>query len=271
MKNKANVLSIQFRPKLGDKKTNLEKVKELLSGYGDKELDLILVPEFYTTGINHDAMINYPEPVGGGDVIKFMAELAVQYNTYIVCGSVIEKDGDKLYNTSYVLDRKGDTVGKYRKIHLFNYLGGTEGERITEGGEIVVVDTDFAKLGLSICFDIRYPLHYRKLSQKGAEILLCPTAWGYLNSMSDAQKEGMREVWRSMNITRAAENICYMVSADMCGKVDSFLSVSGNSMISHPFGYTIKNAGEDEGAIYAELDLDELRQLRKVYPAFNID
>ena len=96
----------------------------------------------------------------------------------VVCGTIIEKEGDKLYNTSYMLDRHGQIEGKYRKIHLFNYMGGREGEFLTAGEETVVVNTDIGRIGMSVCFDIKFPLHSRELMKKGAQIIVSPTAWG---------------------------------------------------------------------------------------------
>lgn len=271
METKAGVLCVQFRPKLGNKEANLKKVEDLIKPYADKQLDLILIPEFFSTGICHKAMINEPENEAGGLAIETVANLAKQYNSNILAGSVIEKSNDKLYNTCFAINRSGQTIAKYRKIHLFNYLGGTEGERITAGNQPVVVDFDFAKVGLNICFDIRYPLHARKLLQMGAEIMVCPTAWAYLNSASDEEKETTKQVWQALNVARAAENLVYFLSADMCGKVDSFLSASGHSMIVSPLGTVLQNAQDEEKAIYAQIDLQIVRELKKSYPVVEIE
>lgn len=262
----ANLLSIQFRPKIGDKQANLLKTEQILNSYKDKNLDLVLVPEFFSTGISHDAMINHPEDENGGETIRFMRELAKKYNTNIISGSVIEKSGEKLYNTSFVINRDGEIIEKYRKIHLFNYLGGTEGERITAGKEVKTVDLDFARVGLSICFDIRYPLHFRKLIEKGAEIIVCPTAWCALHDL----KQRQIEIWKAFNITRASENLVYMVSSNQTGKIDSFLTNTGNSMIVSPEAEVLANAGEEERAVFAKADMDIVRKFKKTYPVADI-
>lgn len=263
----ANLLSIQFCPKLGNKKANLDKVREILEGYCDKNLDLVLVPEFFTTGIHHDTMINHPEEENGGDSIKFMCGLAKKYNTNIIAGSVIEKSGGNLYNTSFVIDRTGRIIDKYRKIHLFNYLGGTEGERITPGNKEKVAELDFAKVGLSICFDIRYPLHFRKLLQKGAEIIVCPTAWCALHE----QKELLTSNWKAFNAARACENLVYIMSSNGTGSINNMITNTGNSMIVSPLGEVLANAKEDECGIFADVDLNLVRELKKSYPVAEID
>ena len=154
----AGILNIQFTPKAGDKEANLNKVKEFVSGYCDKPLDLIVIPEFFSTAIDDKSMINEPEDENGGIVTAFLKDLAVRYNTNIICGSVMEKSGDKLFNTCFVLDRHGEIAGKYRKIHLFNYFGGNEGTYTTAGDKPFVAALDFARVGVSLCFDIKFPM-----------------------------------------------------------------------------------------------------------------
>ena len=208
------VLSIQFNPKIGGKELNLNKVEEFISQNSDKKLDLVLLPEFFSTGIDHNSFLNFPEDEHGGKTLAKVKELAKKFNTNIVAGSVIEKSENKLYNTSFVINRTGETVGKYRKIHLFNYNGGTEGQRITAGNEPLVVALDFGKVGLNICYDFRYPLMQKNLAKMGAEILVCPTAWCIPNfkyENSDILKQE-QDIWKSLNKIRAYDNLVYVVA-----------------------------------------------------------
>ena len=94
---------------------------------------------------------------------------------------------------------------------------------------------------------------------------------GVLNSQSDLEKETTKNVWCSLNVARAAENLVYFISADICGKVDSFLSASGNSMIVSPTGNVLQNAGEEEGTIFEEIDLNIVRDFKKSYPVVEIE
>lgn len=262
------ILSIQFNPKIGDKKANLKRVESFLEENKDKKPDLVLVPEFFSTGIDHNSFINFPEDENGGLVIDKMKELAVKYNTNIISGSVIEKFEGKLYNTSFAINREGEIVGKYRKIHLFNYNGGTEGERITAGLEPVVVDFDFGKVGLNICYDFRYPMLQKTLAKMGAEILVCPTAWCIPNT---ADFEAARDIWVSLNKTRAYDNLVYTVSSNQTGKSNDRISCIGYSAIISPEGIIIKNAKDKEDAIYADIDLGIVREYKKTYPIAEID
>lgn len=266
---RAGILSIQLESIIDDKRANLEKVRKFIEQNKGKKLDLVVLPEFFLTGISPNYASN-PESINGSEAIKYLSNLAREYNTNIICGSIVTKDTDnKVYNMAFVLNREGETVAQYRKIHLFKYLGGTEDTEISEGSEVVVAELDFAKVGLGICFDIRYPLIYRKLIQKGAEIIVNPSAWAYpLENVLEG--ENMAELFKALNIVRAAESLVYFVSSNPAGQCGPFEFI-GNSMITSPLGAVVQNAGKNEGAIWAEVDLNIVRELKTSYPVANID
>lgn len=262
----AGILSVQFNPVIGNKEANLQKVYELIEKNSDKELDLIVLPEFFSTGIDDNAFITNPEAPDGGDVVEFMQQTAKRFNTNIVCGSVIIQEGANRYNTSFVINREGRVIAQYRKIHLFNYFGGNEGSYITPGDKTLVVDLDFGKVGVSMCFDIKFPMLYRELIKQGAEIIVSPSAWSALTSLSDKEKDDFAATWRAMNVCRAAESLVYFVTANLTGNANKFLYSIGNSMICAPMGEIIENAGTDENSIYAEADLSLVRKLKTTVP-----
>ena len=267
------ILNIQINPVIGNKKDNLQKIESFIAENSDKNPDLIVLPEFFSTGIDHNSFINSPEPVNGGDTIKFVSELAKKFNTNIVAGSVIEKENNKLYNTTFVINRNGNIVDKYRKIHLYNYMGGTEGERITAGDKIVVTDLDFGRIGLGICYDIRYPLHYKKLAKLGAEIIVLPTAWGVSNEIFEdkAMLKHAQELWIAINKTRAYDNLVYVVSTNQIGKCNDKVSCIGNSMIISPTTEILSNAYNQEGGFLANIDLNMVKLYKTIYPICEID
>ncbi len=264
----AGILSIQFEPILNKMDENLEKIQRIIDNFMEtnvdkKPVDLLVLPEFFTTGVSHKYVENPVSPEGGKP-IELMANVAKKYNTNIAAGTVITKEGEKLYNTMFVLNREGKTVVKYRKIHLFKYFGGTENERITPGDEILVANLDFARVGLSICFDIKYPLHYRKLMQKGAEIIVSPSAWAFLKSIN-GQKELNSRIFRCLSITRANENLVYFVTSNQCGNA-GILGSTGDSMIISPNAEILADAKDSECAIYANIDLELVRTLKNTTP-----
>jgi len=268
---KAGILSVQFNPILADKSANMDKIEEIIHQYGDNNLDLVVLPEFFSTGICDKEFINSPEDENGGYIIKTLQETAKRYNTNIIAGTVIELVDDKRYNTCFVINRQGEIVGKYRKIHLFNFAGGNEDKYITPGSDILVVDLDFAKVGLSICFDIKFPMHFKKLIQQGAEIIVSPSAWCTLSAFPEKAKLDFVKTWQGMNMCRAAETLTYFVSANLVGLADAGLFCVGNSMICDPMGAVVAGADTYESGVYAEIDLSVVRDFKRLYPVAEME
>lgn len=269
----AGILNIQLKPVIGNKELNLKKVEHFIKKFENKKLDLVVLPEFFSTGISHDAFENHPEDENGGETIAKIKEFAKKYNTNIVAGTVIEKSGDKLYNTMFVVNRCGETVAKYRKIHLYNYMGGNEGELITPGDEIVTAELDFAKLGLGVCFDIRYPMHYNKLIKENVDIIVLPTAWVIPTEVYkdiDAYKYA-QEMWIAMNRTRAYDNMVYTISCDQVGVVNDKVSCLGTSLVIGPNTEVLAQMGNMEEATYTEIEIDSVKYYRQIYPIATID
>ncbi len=158
-------------------------------------------------------------------------------------------------------------MNKYNKIHLYCYGGGTENKRITPGNDYVVVNFDFGKVGMAICYDIRYPCQFRKLSQMGAEIITISSFWLTKSHLLQSEKD----IWLSMNKIRAYDNLLYIVSSNTVGRVDDNVSSIGNSCIVSPNGEILQNAQSKETAIFEMLDLDIVRQYKKTYPISSIN
>lgn len=265
------ILCIQSKPVIGNKEANINIIEQFIKENSDKTVDLVVMPEFFSTGIDHKVFVNEPEDTNGGDTILKIQEIAKKYNTNIIAGSIIEAENDKLYNTSFVINRLGQIISKYRKIHLFNYMGGTEGKRITPGDELVTVDFDFGRVGVGICYDIRYPLHYKKLAQAGAEIIVLPTAWvvpaeGYKNSLKKEQ-----EIWTALNRVRAYDNMVYTVSCNQTGLINDRIGAIGTSIICSPMGEIISKADNEQCALFVQLDLNIVQDLEAIYPIASID
>lgn len=264
----SGILNIQFKPTIGKKDVNLRKVEYFIEKNSDKKLDLVVLPEFFSTGIDHESFINSPEDETGGETIKFISELAKKYKTNIVAGSVIEKSRGKLYNTSFVVNRDGKILDKYRKIHLFNYMGGSEGSRVTAGDKQVVVELDFAKVGLGICYDIRYPLHYKNLVKSGAEIVVLPTAWLVSDEIFNdkAALKNAQDVWVAINRTRAFDNLIYVVSCNQWSN-----GCIGKSLIVAPTAEVLSDAENNQGGFFADIDLNIVKLYKNIYPIADID
>lgn len=260
--NKVNVISVQIRPKIGRREENHRKVKEFIDANSHLNPDLILMPEFFNSGVSVVEFKKLAEDGKNSETLAFFSKIAKEYHSYILTGSIIEKvtenDSEKFYNTSWLLDRDGKVIAKYRKMHLFDSFGGTENQYNTPGDEYVVADTDFGKVGMSVCFDIKFPKHYIELVKRGAEVIVEPAAWCAPNNIL----ENAKEEWILMNRARALDNMVYFISSNQCGKIDSFLSACGHSIIAAPNGKILSDAGDDEGIAAFQIDMEFLRLLR---------
>ena len=152
-------------------------------------------------------------------------------------------------------------------------MGGTEGERITPGDRLVTADLDFGRIGLGICYDIRYPLHYKELAKKGAEIIVLPTAWIVPNEIYENKTslKTAEEMWIAMNRTRAFDNLVYIISCNQTGKCNNNVSGIGNSMIISPTTEILSNAKNEQGGFYSDIDLNTVKLYKTIYPIADID
>ncbi|MFC7394003.1 carbon-nitrogen family hydrolase [Scopulibacillus cellulosilyticus] len=253
MVNSIKVASVQLEiPDKESKEQRIERVDKMLDNLKDQ--DLILLPEIWATGyFAFDLYTNEAEPLDGPFVQRFSAK-AKELNAWLFAGSFVEKDGDNYYNTSVLFNREGKMVGTSRKIHLFRY-GSLEGEILTAGDTPAVVDTEFGKVGLSTCYDLRFPELYRAQVDKGAKILLITSAWPHQRL----------EHWKLFNAARALENQCFLISSNCAGTTKGVL-MSGHSQIVDPWGVVMASAGEFETIVKSEINLDQIDQIRKTFP-----
>lgn len=259
---KARVLGIQIQPEIGDKKANLDKVQRFIEENTWFKPDLIILPEVFNSGVDHRCLQKLAEKIPEGETTEFFSKLAKKYETNIVAGSFIEKceaETTEYKNTSLVFDRKGEIIGKYQKIHMFNYYGSNESDYVSSGDKAVVVQTDIGKIGLSICYDLRFPELYRALTYAGAEIITCVAAWPYPRL----------DHWVTLNKARAIENTAYIVAVNQCGRVNPKRQNVGMSMLVNPWGDIVASAGGDEGVFLGEIDFDYLRKIREEFPVLD--
>ncbi|WP_245595307.1 carbon-nitrogen family hydrolase [Fictibacillus gelatini] len=234
------------------KEERIERVSRMLDGLGD--YDLILLPEIWATGyFSFDHYKKEAEPLDG-DFTRYFSEKAKKLGAYVHAGSFVEKEGDNYYNTSVLFDRKGELVGTSRKIHLFRY-GSAEGELLTRGDEPTVLETEFGKIGLSTCYDLRFPELYRAQVDKGAKMFLVTSAWPHQRLAH----------WNLFNQARALENQCFLVSSNCVGKTKNVL-LGGHSQVVDPWGVAVASAGEFETIVKTEIDLGQIESIREEFP-----
>lgn len=192
---------------------------------------------------------------------KLSAELGIT----LLMGSFPEAASDpaRPYNTTVLFGPRGERVSVYRKMHLFDIdLPGLEhlkeSRACTPGTEVVVADAGFAKLGLSICYDLRFPEMYRAMSAQGAEVLLVPSAF--------TDRTG-RDHWEVLLRARAIENLCYVIAPAQWGRHSAKRASYGHAMIVDPWGSVLAQIPDGEGFALALLDFERLHRLRTELPA----
>jgi len=244
-----------------DADRNVSRVEELARDLGS--VDLIALPEVFAVR-GGDADYRSSAQSLDGPLVTKMAGMAVAHSAYVLLGSVIEKVDERIYNTSVLLDRSGKIAATYRKMHLFEVCldDGTvvrESDTYAPGQKPTMATIDGWRVGLSICYDLRFPELYRHYSQQGADLLFAPANF--------TQQTG-RAHWKVLVRARAIENQCFVLAPNQCGVNRSTQVVShGHSMVVGPWGEVICEAGEDEQVLTAELAPDTLAGVRAQLPA----
>lgn len=253
-KTKIKLLAIQMESAIGDVKLNIETVKNLLYANLEKyvETDFVFLPELWTVGWYCPAFAESAQTLDDSIAVKMLQEIAKRYNVNILGGSFVSKKGDKLYNTCPVINRKGEIVATYDKNHLFSYYGDTEGDYITKGVNPIMVELDGVKIGVSICYDIRFPEIYRAYRKAGADILVNMAAWPKTRKIH----------WDSLTTARAVENQSYFVALTQTGLLEDGSENLGHSMIIDYEGKILDEIHEIEGGIFAEVNLEKMYDFR---------
>ncbi len=260
MNKKIGVLGIQFNPKIAEKEENLAKIESILEQNKHLDFQIAALPEVFNTGLTEKNFERLSEEIPAGITSAFAAEMAKKHNIYLLAGSIMEKCPDgKVRNTSALYSPDGKLAAKYSKIHMFSYFGSAEGKYVTAGDSCTVVETDIGKIGLSICYDLRFPELYRKLTYTGAQMIFCCAAWP-LDRLSH---------WLTLNKARSIENLVWMISVNQSGKMSEKRTNAGNSMIINPWGEVLAQGGSEEQTVYAQIDLDEVEIIRKDFPVLN--
>jgi deaminated glutathione amidase len=249
-----------------DVDANLVLAERLLTEAADGGPDVAVLPETFVYLGTAAGRVEAAEPIPG-PITERLSTIARDRSMWIVGGSVLEREDDRIYNTCPLFDRHGELVARYRKIHLFDVeLQGQppfrESATFTPGDQLVTHETDVGRIGLSICYDLRFPELYRGLMVLGAEVLMVPAQF---------QDETGKAHWEVLLRARAIENQCYVVAAGQWGTFgppEKGRRSYGNSMVVDPWGRIVVRAPEEgDGVWLAELDMRELRRIRQTLPA----
>ena len=254
---KLKVLVIQNNAIIGNKKATLNNIETLLERYQDQSFDIIVFPEVFAIGWYCKNFIQEAEDINNSETIRFLQNIARDFNALVIGGTFIQKLQNGTYkNTCPVIQKNGKLVTTYDKMHLFSHKGSEENKFVDRGKELKILDLGYTKIGLSVCYDIRFPEIYRTYSRAGAEILINTAAW----SVSKP------EHWDIMHKARAIENQCFMIVADQTGKIKDNEYNLGHSMVIDPWGNVLAELQEEESCITCEVDTQQAKELRANFP-----
>ena len=249
---------------------NLHEAGRLISQASDAGAELVVLPEnFAIMGINEEDKVAIREPFGNGVIQSFLKEQTTLHNIWIVAGSVPLEcpDPKKIFAACLVYNDQGICVERYDKIHLFDVDIVDTGESYNESEtiefgkkELKVVDTPFGKIGLAVCYDLRFPEIFRGLLDLGAEIIALPAAFTATTGHAH---------WESLLRARAIENLIYIIASAQGGYHLSGRTTYGDSMIVDPWGTILNRVSHGTGLAIAEINLKFLESRRKTFPCLN--
>lgn len=258
-----------------DKSANLEQASSLIGeGLKGTPTDIIALPENWmclggdvaNLSANAETLPSRGSADPGGQGYEWLRAIARRHKAYVHGGSIIERAGDRLFNTSLVFDRNGQEVARYRKIHLFDVVtpGGVryaESEIVGHGEEIVTFKLDDAIAGCAICYDIRFPELFRALRDAGSEIIFLPAAFTLQTD---------KDHWESLLRARAIETQCWFIASATWGDhrdaQGGIRKTFGNSLVCDPWGQVVARASDGIGTIRARLDRSLTARVRQDLP-----
>ena len=247
---------------------NMCQVEEYIVSAVAQQARLVFLPECFAFMQNSRAQLRESaESDGQGQIQDFLSRVSNQYDVWIFAGSLPMKTEDpkRITNTMLVYDDSGARVARYDKIHLFDIVL-SEDEKYLEsaytqpGSEISVIDSPAGKIGLSICYDMRFPEMYRKLADMGADIFIAPSAFSTHTGPSH---------WLPLLTARAIENTCYMIAPAQTGVHPRGRKTYGHSVIIDPWGQILALEPEKCGPLVVEINLTDLEKIRQQMPSFN--
>lgn len=245
-----------------DKKLNLARAEEMIQDLSGEGVRLIMLPEYFNFIGPEKYWAENAEPLQTSNSLARIQSKAIEHGVYIHCGSIMERDGEKVYNTGVVFNPEGEIVAQYRKIHLFDVEipGGRkylESEIITPGNQIVTFTVEDITFGMATCYDLRFPELFRKLVEKGAQVFLLPAAFTTMTG---------KDHWELLLRARAVENLCWVAAADQFGACPPNHMSYGRSMVIDPWGLVVATARDGVSTVTAEIDLKHMREIRSNFP-----
>lgn len=250
---------------VSSKEENISKMEQMVKAAADKGAKMAVLPEMFNCPYDNSLFRSYAE-IEGGFTYKKLSNSAKENNIYIVGGSIPEiDDANRVYNTCYIFDSKGNKIGKHRKMHLFdiNVEGGQyfkESDALSAGNSMTVFDTPYGKMGAEICFDIRFPELSRLMVLKGAKVIFVPGAFNMTTGPAH---------WELLFRARSLDNQIYTVGAAPASNYEASYISYGNSLVADPWGKITGRLGQDEDILIQEIDMSKVEKIRGELPVLS--
>ncbi|MDR0875863.1 MAG: carbon-nitrogen hydrolase family protein [Clostridiales Family XIII bacterium] len=247
-----------------DKDENLAKAAEMIRAAAAAGARVVCLPEIWNAPYDVKRMRSYAEPADGSSS-KFMAHLARELQIYLVGGSIPEIDGAAMYNTSFVFDPAGNCIARHRKVHLFdvdveNGISHKESDLFGAGDGPTIFDTEFGKIGLAVCFDIRFPAMFIEMAAKGCHLIFLPAAFTLTTGAAH---------WETLIRSRALDNQLFFAACGPARNPDAIYASWGHTTVATPWGDKAGCADERESIVYAVIDPDYANKIRREIPIGN--
>jgi len=246
MSQNLRAAAVQMHITLGQIDANLARARQGLEAVAAAGACLVVLPEMWSSGYAYRQLPQLAHQTP--QVIASLCEITARLGLVVV-GSLPEIEAEKIYNTAYVVDQ-GALVGKYRKLHLFSTM--QEDRFLAAGDQALTLATSAGRLGIAICYDLRFPELFRKLALEGAEVICLPAEW----------PKPRQEHWNALIRARAIENQLFVIAANCCG-IQGKLDFFGHSQLVSPLGHLLAYAEAEETELVADLDFSEMVQYRK--------
>ncbi|OPZ89105.1 MAG: 2-oxoglutaramate amidase [Firmicutes bacterium ADurb.Bin419] len=245
-----------------DKDTNILKAVEMIEKSVKNKADVVILPEMFNCPYDNNKFRAYAESLENGKTIKSVSEAARNFGVHIIAGSIPEIYEDKLYNTCVVFDNNGNTIGRHRKMHLFDIdipgkIEFRESDILSPGNDVTVVDMGYCKIGIAICYDVRFPELSRLMALKGAQIIVVPAAFNMTTGPLH---------WELLMRARAVDNQVFVAAASPARNESANYKAYGSSMVVDPFAEVLARLGDEEDILYSEVDLSKLDRVRNELP-----
>ena len=244
-----------------DKAENLRRACALIRRAAEQGAQLVMLPEMFCCPYEHE-MVRPNSEEQGGPAQQALSALSRELGIWIVGGTIPEREGKRLYNTCYVYDDQGRQAARHRKIHLFdvNVEGGQyfmESDTFAPGNDITLLDTPWGRLGLCVCFDLRFEELARCMCLRGAKVIFVPAAFNMTTGPAH---------WELLFRQRAVDNQCFTVGVSPARDEQGSYVAYGNSIAVDPWGAVLCRAGAEETTLYADLDVERLEAVRAQLP-----